>query len=201
MSKKLIAAAIAAAFAVPAAVAADVTTYGIAHISIDMYNGDQGGASGRQGEGIAVTSRASRIGFKGSEDLGGGLKAIWKMEFQINMANDDNGGGWGAFPVNGADDVVSGRNMYVGLAGGFGTFLFGRHDTPYKISTGKLDYFADQLGDYNGNTLGFEDVRANSAIAYISPSFGGLTLAGAVVTPDMGDNTTLGGPNGDDLMA
>jgi predicted porin len=56
----------------------------------------------------------------------------------------------------------------------------GRHDTPMKISTGKLDLFADTMADYNG-TVGFQDLRADNTVAYISPSFAGFTFAGAIV--------------------
>ncbi len=72
------------------------------------------------------------------------------------------------------------RNTFVGLAGGWGTALMGRHDTPMKISTGKLDLFADTMADYNG-TVGFRDLRADNAVAYISPSFAGFTFAGAII--------------------
>jgi len=57
----------------------------------------------------------------------------------------------------------------------------GRHDTPLKISTGKLDLFSDTMADYNG-TVGFDDIRADNAVAYISPSFSGFSFMGAVVT-------------------
>jgi predicted porin len=65
------------------------------------------------------------------------------------------------------------RNSFVGLTGGWGTFVVGRNDTPYKTSTGKLDLFADTMADYNG-TVGFDDVRADNAIAYVSPNLSRL---------------------------
>ena len=173
MKKKLLALAVAAALPMGAA-QADVTVYGKAHISIDNIDPDAGDSY------TDVTSRASRLGFKGSEDLGDGLTLVWKMENQLNMA--DGGGGFSA------------RNQYIGLAGGFGTFLYGRHDTPTKMSTGKLDLFGDELGDYNA-TAGIIDVRAADAIAYVAPAMGGLTLVGAIV-PDGdydGDGDIVGG--------
>ncbi|WP_456372652.1 porin [Thiolapillus sp.] len=176
MKKKLLALAVAAALPmVSQAATADVTIYGKIHTSIDYVNPDAKGADSI----YDVTSRASRLGFKGSEDLGDGLKLIWKMESQINTA--DGGTYW------------KGRNAYIGLAGGWGTFLYGRHDTPMKMSTGKLDLFGDELADYNA-TAGFVDIRANDAIAYVTPSFSGLTLVGAVVPDADYDGTgDLGG--------
>ncbi len=162
MKKKLLALAVAAALPmVSQAATADVTIYGKVHTSIDFIDPDAGDSI------YDVTSRASRLGFKGSEDLGDGLKLIWKMETQYNTAE-------GGFQ--------GGRNAYIGLAGGWGTFLYGKHDTPMKMSTGKLDIFGDELADYNA-TAGLVDIRASDAIAYVSPSFSGLTLVGAVV-PD-----------------
>ena len=190
MKKKLLVLAVATALPMGAA-QAGVTIYGKIHASIDYVSPD----SYRVTPDVCVmpldshdyvcpsvkispddvwnvTSRASRIGFKGSEDLGNGLKMIWKVESQVDVAGGGNTDGtyWKA------------RNAYIGLAGGWGTFLYGRHDTPLKMSTGKLDLFSDELADYNA-TAGFVDRRADDAIAYISPSWGGLTLAGAIV-PD-----------------
>jgi predicted porin len=90
------------------------------------------------------------------------------------------------------------RNSFVGLAGGWGTFLVGRHDTPLKISTGKLDLFSDTMADYNG-TVGFQDLRADNAIAYISPSFSGFQFAGAVVPTGGGTATGVYNEDADSL--
>ena len=120
---------------------------------------------------------ANRFGIKGSEDLGNGLKAIYQVELGFNFGDTNIPGG--------ANGGISVRNSFVGLAGGFGTFLVGRHDTPMKISTGKLDLFSDTIGDYNG-TVGFRDMRADNTIAYISPSFSGFSFMGALVAPGGG---------------
>lgn len=165
MKKKIIALAVAGALAAPLAAQAEVNVYGIAHLSIDsVKNEDQAGNTTK--EIYEVKSRASRVGVKGSEDLGNGLKAVYGMEWEVSL--DEN------------DGINKGRNAFVGLAGGFGTVLAGKHDTPMKMSTAKLDMFSDEAGDYN-TTVGFHDVRANNAIAYVSPAFSGLTIAAAVV--------------------
>jgi predicted porin len=116
---------------------------------------------------------SNRVGVKGSEDLGNGLKAIYQLEFGVNFGDNNIPGG--------ANGGVSIRNSFVGLAGSFGTVLLGRHDTPLKISTGKLDLFSDTMADYNG-TVGFDDIRADNAVAYISPSFSGFSFMGAAVS-------------------
>jgi predicted porin len=187
MKKKILMTAVVAAMAVPMVAAAEATIYGKLHISADsMDYGDAGGgvnlaADGycarRGADGADVCSRASRVGLKGSEDLGSGLKAIYKVEFGVQMADGD-----GNILSEGAGSTVNGRDMYLGLAGDWGTALIGRSDTPYKMAQTSFDLFSDQIGDMNF-TAGFQDWRADNAIAYISPSFAGLTVAAAIVNP------------------
>ncbi|MBM3273422.1 porin, partial [Candidatus Kaiserbacteria bacterium] len=171
MKKSLIALAVAGSFAAPAAFAAtaNVDIYGVVNVALqdtDASNSD-----------LQVTDNYSRIGFKGSEDLGGGLKALWQIESGLGGGTDGMGTG----------DIGT-RNTFIGLSGGFGTVLAGRHDTPYKIATGKYDIFGDTIADYNlGRLDGVQlinnthDHRSPNAIAYISPNMSGFTLAAAVV--------------------
>ncbi|EIC21947.1 porin [Thiorhodovibrio frisius] len=132
--------------------------------------------SGASGGYMPGAGPSNRIGIKGSEDIGNGLKAIYQVELGIAFGASD------ANIPSGNNNSFSVRNSFVGLAGSFGTVLVGRHDTPLKISTGKLDMFADTMADYNG-TVGFNDLRVDNAIAYISPSFSGFQFMGALVAP------------------
>jgi predicted porin len=145
------------------------------------FSGSQGykGWALNRGPNLRGEGRANRLGVKGSEDLGNGLKAVYQIELGINMANEsDNNLVNGDRSAN--SSPISMRNTYVGLAGNWGTALIGRHDTPFKLSSGKLDLFADTMADYNG-TVGFHDLRADNAIAYVSPSWSGFQLMAAVV--------------------
>ena len=191
--KKLLAAAVAAAF-VPVAAAADtnnVTIYGKLHVSYDYtkVKFKSPGADRNDDPPPSLQSnfkqwnfnsgpgtRDSRIGIKGTEDLGNGLKAIWKYEVGVDLTD--------------LSGTFSNRNAYIGLAGDWGTLLAGQHDTPYKISRGKLDYFADTIADFN-NTVGFDDVRAPDVLAYISPSWSGFTVAAAGHSSERRDKSTL----------
>lgn len=177
MKTKLISLAVAAALVAPAAVMAEATLYGKLNMSIDYFDtdGDFDGWAINRGSLGRGEGRANRIGVKGSEDLGNGLKAIYQVEFGVQMAEEQRTGP----AASGANNTLSMRNSYVGLASNFGTLLVGRHDTPLKLSTGRLDLFADTAADYNG-TIGFDDLRVDNAIAYISPSFAGFQFAGAV---------------------
>lgn len=175
MQKKIIVLAIAAALTAPAMAFADATVYGQANVSIDkVSNGATTSISNNQ-----LNSNQSRIGVKGSEDLGGGLSAIWQMEGTVAM--DESG----ALSFN--------RNTYLGLkSNDMGTALVGRHDTPYKISTRNLDVFADTaadnrsgdgtgIGAANRGLMSAHDLRLANVLAYISPSFSGMTVAVATV--------------------
>ncbi len=177
MQKKIIALAIAAAFVAPAAFAdSNVTVYGKADLSYDFITtgtntlGTAGVSKGN------VSSNVSKIGFKGAEDLGDGLAAVWQIEQQVNM---DNTGG-----------TLATRNTFLGLkSNDMGTVLMGRHDTPYKISTRALDVFGDSIADNRALMGGVSartaaasfDGRQPDVIAYISPSLSGFTGAIAYV--------------------
>jgi predicted porin len=162
--KKILSLAIAAALVAPAAAMAEATVYGKAHMII--ANTDDG-----SDDVWSVDSIDSRVGIKGSEDLGDGLKAVYQFEFKIN--HDD-------------DDGLGDRNQYLGLAGGFGTVLLGRHDTPLKMAQGKFDQFGDVAGDIKKVMPG-ED-RVDNVIAYVSPDMGGFSLVGATVAGEDTDN-------------
>lgn len=182
MKKSLIALAVAGAFVAPAmAATSNVDVYGIVNVAVEDYNKSVTGSGAKRNYTPGVVSNFSRIGFKGSEDLGGGLKALWQVESGLDGGANANGAGtiggstWGT------------RNTFIGLAGGFGTVLGGRHDSVYKTSTLPLDLFADTIADYNlGRADGVEvlmnalDNRAPQTIAYISPNMSGFTVAANV---------------------
>jgi predicted porin len=187
--KKVLPLAIAAALAAPAGAMADATVYGKIHIAYDITDSRVGGIDFDNIDDIdeedyfqldesvsRMNNHDSRVGIKGSEDLGNGLKAIYQLEFAVDPAEDSMS--W------------RGRNQFVGLAGGFGTVLFGRHDTPLKMAQGKFDVFGDTYADMKRVIPG-ED-RLGNVGAYISPDWAGFTFAGAIVAGEEGDNPPAG---------
>jgi predicted porin len=179
MKKSLIALAVAGAFAAPAfAASSNVDFYGKFRISLDHLNNISAATGG-----WGMNDETSRIGFKGSEDLGGGLKAIYQWESGFNVGTNGNLSTGTTALTTGSGGLGAERNTFVGLSGGFGTVLAGRHDTPYKLA-GSADLFGDTLADaQNGGALCIvcEDLRVNNAIAYVSPNMGGFTAIGAIV--------------------
>ncbi len=189
MQKKLIALAVAGVLAAPLAAQAGVEVYGQARMSLD-FSSNNDPAAGNEDSALAVSSNKSRIGFKGDEDLGNGLKALWLFEQGVNFDTS----AWGS--VN--------RDAYVGLGGGFGTVLAGRINTPYKMSTQGMDIFASTRGDYNA-IMGVVNSanptfnnRFSNSIQYKTPEMGGFkgALAYSVNTSDDDlPNTTAASEN------
>ena len=170
MKKNIIALAIATAVAAPVAMADAPTIYG--QLNLNINNTDD--------QSTTVNSTASRLGVKGSEDLGDGLKAVYKIEFGVDQVADGDG-----------KSPLSARNQYAGLAGGFGTVLLGRHDTPTKMIQ-PSDLFNDGAADVNKLTNGIVngEIRSPDVLAYVSPEFSGVKLIAAAVMDEKGNTGT-----------
>jgi len=166
MNKKLIALAVAAASVAPAAMAQTanpVTLYGRIYVMFESVEA-KGGASPVQRRN-RVSDQSSLLGVRGTEDLGGGLKAFFQLET--------------AFKPDQNDTTFAARNSGVGLQGGWGSILMGRWDTPYKTVTIAVDPFGDlTIGGITGinNDRGNHDRRAQNVVQYWSPSMAGFAL-------------------------
>ncbi len=176
MQKKIIAVAIASALVVPTVVLADtnnVTVYGKANLSLDLVDSGTATAGTAGIRSNRISSNTSLIGLKGSEDLGNGLAAIWQVEQVVDMSG-----------ASGAINGFATRNTFAGLSSkSWGTVLLGRHDTPYKLSTRRLDQFGDGIADNRSlmggvakiSAVASFDGRQPDVIAYITPSFNGFS--------------------------
>jgi predicted porin len=179
MQKKLIALALASAFAVPAfAATSNVDISGKMAFSVGDVSG-----TGTSDDGMVVNDENSRVTLKGSEDLGGGMKAGFSATYQFN--------------ANTSGAVMAGQEVYGNLSGAFGTVIYGVKDNLVKGIGRKVDLFGDQTaGDARYMTKqGFIDGRGGNVVAYVSPDFSGLSLALAY-NPD----EKKGGNNGATTM-
>lgn len=173
MKKNILAIAIASVVATPVAFADAPTVYGQINMAVDSYDVKN---VANKTKGADVVHRNSRLGVKGSEDLGNGLKAVFQAEATL---------GNGAEAA--ANNLNFNRNTFAGIAGGFGTVVMGRHDTPLRMIQPN-DGFADSkfagnnTSNFNGGLAG-ED-RVTEVIAYLSPSFNGVAFALAVSGQD-----------------
>ena len=168
MKKNLIAVAIAAVLATPAAALADTTLYGRAHLSLDSL--DDGADSA-----IYLSNNLSVLGVKGSEALGNGTNVLYQLEGLVEW---DGGGSWGASSIT-----------YLGLEGGFGTFLAGRLPASEQWLY-DADLFGNaQIGEV-ANLMPILAGQADNALHYVLPAMGGLGVALTYV-PD--ENSGAGG--------
>ncbi|MDD5177159.1 MAG: porin [Sterolibacterium sp.] len=216
MQKKLIAMAVAGLVSGAAFAQSNVVLYGVADASFDVVRVSGDNAAAKTGAFTRVSTNSSYLGFKGTEDLGSGLKAVFQFEGGVSF---DTGGG-----------LSTGRDSFVGLNGGFGTVVLGNLTGPTRALDGAVDVNVGNTGIGSsaalvgklGNNLvgGFNstaataatvapatacgrsatctspfDTRFNNAIAYVSPSLSGLTLTAAYVANEnkTTDVTPVGG--------
>lgn len=168
----------------------NVTVYGVADAGLEYSRAGtsltrvfSGGAAG------------SRIGFRGVEDLGGGLSAVFRLEQGINIDTGTLGQGGRAF----------GREASVGLTSkDWGTVLAGRLPTPYYAVLSAVDAFS-WMG--SGGTLALTrtgaggqqilplgvDARSDNSVSYISPRWAGIEARALYTT---GEKASTGTGNG-----
>lgn len=161
--KKTVVCAALGFVALPAfAQTSNVTIYGVVDAA---FVRERNTKTGDSGTGIqSGMSRSSRIGFKGTEDLGNGLKAIFVLENGVRIDNGNEQHAGKAF----------GRQAFVGLSGNFGTLSLGRQYTPDDGYNSYYDPFDHQFHAQASNLMKALQVRADNSVKYVSPVVGGL---------------------------
>ncbi len=166
MQKKIIALALAAV-AGSAAAQTNVQIYGVADLGQAFVKSS--GVTDSQSTVGRLDSNSSHIGFRGTEDLGNGLKALFQYET--------------GFDASTAGALSGGRDTYVGLTGGFGTVVAGNLTHPLRAFGAKVELAPGATGvgttmSVTGRINGLKtgaDERAANAIAYVSPAFAGFS--------------------------
>jgi predicted porin len=165
MKKTLIAAAVLSSLAGIASAQSSVTVYGVVDMGLERTDLSPGPATTRLTSGI---QSGSRLGFKGTEDLGGGLSASFQLEMGLDASTGAAGQGGLAF----------GRQSWVGLNGGFGSLKLGRQYVPLFLAQDTIDPFGTGItGDGSGIAAVFRPygVRMNNTINYSTPTIGGFS--------------------------
>jgi predicted porin len=171
MKKTLI--ALAAVAATGAAFAqSSVTLYGVADIAVGKVNNAGLGLANDDFQAIAssvLNNGTSRFGFRGTEDLGGGLKAGFNFEGGLSLAN-------GAGNLSGGQ--MFSRAANISLMGGFGEIRAGRSLTPsfYSVAAWELTGTANYSVVANQFSFAGAGPRDSGLIMYRSPNFGGFTV-------------------------
>ncbi len=198
MKKSLLALAVLGAFAGAVSAQSSVTLYGRLDGGvgrIDPKSGNLSDVSATQGVFSGIQA-GNRFGVRGSEDLGGGLRAIFQLEsgFALDDGTSLQGG------------RLFGRQAYAGLAGGFGTVVLGRL-AAFSSGTGAFDKFGDLdpfrtgvgLFGWQATMSSANSLRLDNAIAYLTPNLSGFSAgigytfrASGQENPGSGGNNNAG---------
>ncbi|MBN3816882.1 porin [Paraburkholderia sp. Se-20369] len=169
MKKSLLALVALGAFAGAAHAQSSVTLYGIIDEGFLFNNNAKGKQLYSMASGVL---QGSRWGLRGTEDLGGGLKAVFVLEngFDVNTGALKQGG------------LEFGRQAYVGLSSPYGTVTLGRQYDSVVDFVGPLEA-GDQWGGYiaahPGDVDNFNNAyRVNNAIKFTSPTYNGFSFGG-----------------------
>jgi predicted porin len=142
----------------------NVTIYGIADAALVS---ESGGAAGHQTKVTSGAASASRIGFRGTEDLGNGMSAFFTLETGVKLDTGE---------LDAANTIFN-RQAFVGIKTKAGAVALGRQYTPYHLT---LTSVADPFGTgYAGTSKNlFPDngtnVRTSNTITYTSPTVSGV---------------------------
>ncbi len=179
MKKSLLAMAVAASLFVPTVSMAEPHVYGNIHLTVQAV--DNQGSTSPANNKTDLKSNTSAIGVKGSEDLSNGLKAIYKVEFDVNVTD----GG-----------ALKGRDQFVGIKSNMGIIKVGTMSSNYKQTGAKVDPLYRTPLEGRGSVLGTQSNlhsgkginrgRETNTLQYISPRFKGIRLVA---------NTTLSANN------
>lgn len=163
MRSKLVTLAVLAACSSAAFAQSSVTVYGTADVGMVSESGGLAGSVMKIDSGVEA---ATRIGFRGIEDLGDGFAAIFVLETGILA---DTGG----FDIG---NLAFGRQAYVGLKGRAGTLTMGRQYNSYFVTESAVaDPFTSGLAGRANNLLSPAQARTNNLAKYVTPSFNGFT--------------------------
>jgi predicted porin len=154
-----------------------VSAYGLMDASFGRF---QSAGADKVWKAESGNMTTSFLGFKGSEDLGGGLKARFQIEHFLRL----DSGSAGRF----TGDAFWARNAFVGLQGAFGSTLLGRNTTPLFVSTLAFNAIGDSFGfspsirqvltpnTSQGMLPFFGDTGWSNSVLYSSPSNGAVSF-------------------------
>ena len=167
-----------------------VQLYGLVDVSVGQFDL----AGGLENKAVASGNMTtSYIGFKGTEDLGGGLSARFQIESFLRADTGESGRFGG--------DAFWARNAFVGLSGGFGSLSVGRNTTTLFVSTLLFNPFGDSFGfspsirHYFAGGVGVTtgDTGWSDSLSYASPKLGGLSFTVQAAAGEGNGGRNLGG--------
>jgi predicted porin len=173
MQKKLIALAVASLVSAPVFAQSTVSVYGVVDQAVDSGNYGAGNVTRLTGSGYTT----ERLGFKGSEDLGNGMKANFMLE--LGQRTDTG-------MLDNASNQLFQRTSTVGLSGNWGSVNFGRQYTPIFSIEANNDIFRVAGIGSNYALTNIGETRANNSIRYDSANMNGFSAAVMYALGDTG---------------
>lgn len=175
MQVKYLAAALCAIFPLMASAQSSVAVYGLVDAAVARE--DTGAPDGSRTVINSGNQSSNRIGFRGVEEIGNGLKATFNLEAGL------------ALDTGAADAVLFGRRAVVGLEGGFGALTIGREYTPIADIAAATDingqgFYGTNLSSFNAGRL---TRRISNSVNYRSNAMSGFKLGLAY---GLGETTT-----------
>jgi len=183
MNKKLMALAVASALGAPAAaMAQNYSIYGRLTLGVDQYEakGATSGAAADFGKRTRVFDNGSRVGFRGTEDLGGGVQADFLIESGVNVDNGSTTGQGGQ--TNTSTGNWGSRIGHVGLAGSIGKITYGRSNVFWgngaieQVGANWLNAGAQLYSGSFGRGMSVGITRQSNLMQYTSPTWAGINL-------------------------
>ena len=179
MKKSLIAAALCSLSGLAAA-QSSVTVYGTVDAGIVR---ESGGVAGNITKLTGGVEGGSRLGFRGSEELGDGMKAIFALE--MGLASDTG--------VSGQGGVLFGRQALVGLQTRSGTVTAGRQYTPLFLAMNSIDPFQSlSTAGSAANLMSNAGIRMNNTVKYAMPDTRGFSGEVAYGVGEVAGNSDAG---------
>jgi predicted porin len=172
MKKSLIALAVVAALPGVALAQSSVTISGNIKTGVSMFSADS--AAGKVKD-TALSDGSSKFILSGTEDLGGGMAAIFQLDQRFNGSQSNRTAG---------ANLIAGGNTFVGLRGGFGQIQFGNLDTHYGQGRDEFAARATSLGASSTSLLDFvggasqpiaNTSRIQNVIRYTTPVMSGFS--------------------------
>jgi predicted porin len=186
MKKSILAFAALATIAGAASAQSSVTIYGVVDMGLKVENAGAGTYLGMD----SGNQSGSRVGFKGTEDLGGGLKANFVLEAGFNA---DTG-------AQSTAGVLFNRQSYVSLSGGFGEVKLGRTQTVVYSNAAVFDPFGDTLAGDSARIFNYGGSRTDNTVNYSFAAQNGINGQAAYsfgeVAGSTSSNRTMAGAIG-----
>jgi predicted porin len=163
--------------------ASSVSVYGVMDVGIQSYNTGTQTLTRMSNNSLST----SRLGFRGTESLGNGLKVNFQLESQINPMAGTAG--------SSTTNEIFNRESWVGFSGGFGEVRLGKTDMTLMSELDTYAHFGNAgnfgLHAISGTSPELGQDQSNT-VKYISPRMGGIQLMAAYATNAVGSTTDAG---------